>query len=479
MRLLSLMTLLLLYGCTNNYLSPDTRGMVTDDPADPWDPPCDEWYCPREESYIDFEKEMPLDELLDLALSNHPLTKQAWANARAQAYAVGASESAYWPSILGNVSLVWDEFEGGNVTDQGNSSPGIRATRYLEDLQSQVSVSYLILDFGGRSATVRSTLYGLNALNWTQNRVVQQVLLAVLQGYYNYINAKENTKAREEDLRNAQENLDSAQALYDAGIARKLDLLQAKSSKENAYLALVTAKNQIYIALGSLATALGISPETALNVQDLPDYFPVDGINLNIDELMEMAKTNRPDLAAAYAGVMQAEMNYRIAVSASMPTLSTNSNFEWSKFLTNTGIDGHEYTAALSLDFPIFSGFLYKNQIRQAGETIKAVKANFDNLESFALLDVITGYYNFRTAAESLVYSDKYLEFSQEAYDLSLSMYKNGTGSMLDLLAAQATLADARSQKINNRTAWAVSLFNIAFATGTLDLNFVKEELHE
>ena len=479
MRKIPLMALLLFGGCTNNYLTPDTRQMVTDGPAEPWDPACEEWYCPRDPNYIDYDKEMPLDQLLDLALSNHPLTRQAWATARAQAYAVGAAESAYWPTIDGNVSLIWDEFEGGNVTDQGNSSVGTPITRWLEDLQSQVSVSYLILDFGGRSATVRATLYALDALNWTQNRTVQQVLLAVLQWYYSYINARENAKARAEDLKNAQENLDSAQALYNAGIARKLDLLQAKSSRENAYLALVTAKNQIGIALGSLTTALGISPDTGLNIADIPDHFPVDGIHLNLDELMETAKTNRPDLAAAYAGILQAEMNYKSAVSASLPTLSTTSNFEWSKFLTNAGIDGHEYTAALSLDFPIFSGFLYQNQIRQASETVRAVKANFDNLESLALLDVVTGYYNFLTAQESMVYSDKYLEFSQEAYDLSLSMYKNGTGSMLDLLAAQATLADARSQKINNRTGWAISLFNIAFATGTLDMNFVKEELHD
>lgn len=479
MRKTLFLTLLLLSGCTNNYLSPDTRGMVTDEPAAPWDPCCDEWYCPRETNYIDLAQEMPLDALLDLALSNHPLTKQAWANARAQAYAVGAAESIYWPTIDGSVALIWDEFMGGNVTDEGNSSVGTVQTRYLEDLQSQVNVSYLILDFGGRSATVRSTLYALNALNWTQNRVVQQVLLGVLQGYYNYINARENAIAREDDLKNAQENLDSAQALFDAGLARKLDLLQAKSSRENAYLALVTAKNNVNIALGGLATALGVSPETALRIQNLPDYFPDTDIGMSVEELMEMAKTNRPDLAAAYAGILQAEMEYNVAVSASLPTLNSDLNFEWSKFLTNSGVDGHEYTAALSLNFPIFSGFLYQNQIKQAGATIRAVQANYDNLESLALLDVVTSYYNFLTAKESLIYSDKYLEFSQEAYDLSLSMYRNGTGSMLDLLAAQSTLADARSQKINNRTAWAVSLFNIAFATGTLDMNFVQEELHE
>lgn len=493
--------LLLLVSCSNYILDPVLRDQSSNSPGELWDPNESSWYCPRTAEISSSEiltntKEFDIAALLNMALENHPATKQAWAQARAEAFAVGAAESSYYPAFTGSESVVIDDFNssGSNVSSSGRvvgggendplgtqlqndqSQGGFGSTK---SLVSNLSISYLILDFGGREASVKSTRYALESLNWTQNRTIQQVIFNVLQGYYLYIDSKEILKAKREDLKNAEVNLNSAETLYQVGIGRRLDFLQAKSNLANSRLAVVTAESQVKINLGGLAVALGMSPSATLEVKDLPEYFPVKKMTEEVDELMAIAKRNRPDLAAAYALILQKKMDYLSAVSSSLPTLNANVNLQNVYYFSNSGRTGNNVNGVLSLNFPIFNGFLYANLIKQAQENIKAAKANFDNIESLALLDVILGYYNFISAKESVEVSQEYLVYAQEAYDLALATYQTGTGTMLDLLSAQASLSDARSQKIHSKTSWATSLFNIAYVTGVLNTLFVVKEMRE
>jgi outer membrane protein TolC len=166
------------------------------------------------------------------------------------------------------------------------------------------------------------------------------------------------------------------------------------------------------------------------------------------------------------------------AISAAWPTITANVNLQGTDYIYPKFPSTHLYETVISLNVPIFSGFLYMNQIRQTKENVKTAKESFRIAENNALLDVVTSYYNFKTAKESLEYSEEFLKYAQEAYALASEGYREGTASILDLLTSWSTLSDAKAQKIQARTQLAFSLFNIAFATGSLDLSLVREQLH-
>jgi outer membrane protein len=52
---------------------------------------------------------------------------------------------------------------------------------------------------------------------------------------------------------------------------------------------------------------------------------------------------------------------------------------------------------------------------------------------------------------------------------VALGRYKAGVGSVLDLLTAQAALADARAQQVLARLEWNTSLAQLAHDAGVLD----------
>ena len=104
------------------------------------------------------------------------------------------------------------------------------------------------------------------------------------------------------------------------------------------------------------------------------------------------------------------------------------------------------------MNVPIFTGWLYENQIASAKENACSALAAWKLTELNVLLDVVTAYNAYTTAVQSVEYSDEYLKYSQEAYDAALLGYRMGANSIVDVLNAQMTLSNARSQWIQTRT---------------------------
>jgi outer membrane protein TolC len=62
------------------------------------------------------------------------------------------------------------------------------------------------------------------------------------------------------------------------------------------------------------------------------------------------------------------------------------------------------------------------------------------------------------------------LASAQQSSEVALGRYKAGVGTVLDLLAAQSALADARAQRVQARLAWSVSLAQLTHDAGLLDV---------
>jgi outer membrane protein len=485
-------------GCSNFDPDPECIGEISPKPGKQWEPAFNPWYCENKKiiptysglKFPKIDEEADVGAIIDFALANHEVTQEAWANAKAAAYNYRAQQSTLFPTVDWIGSWIARDVSGppanagglgtGGGATGATGTGGTTGSTQLgktESIDSRFFISYLLLDFGGRSAAIEVTLHALEAANWSQNKQIQNVIINIMQKYYSYIYSRELLVARQDDLKNATVNMESAQALYESGVGTRIDFLQAKASVENAKLAEISAANDVDLFLGELAIGLGLPPETQLQVKNLPSQFPVDEVGVNLNELLEKMAANRPDLAAAYADFLRAKANLKVQMSDGMPYLSTEINVENTKFVYNSNAKTHFYDVAVKLTIPIFTGFLHKNRIKQATEQVKQAYFHYDNVESQASLEVLQAYYQFLTAKESILSTEEFLKFSEEAYEISLGSYKAGVGNILSLFTSQTALSNARAQKIQARTNWAVSLFNMAFATGTLDTNFLSEKL--
>src|SRR5437870_2904273 len=279
---------------------PGVRGVAGTAPA-----PNVFWTPPRERPVQDTTRPAPalpaelgqrvqglqLTDVIDVALRNNSATAAAWADARAAAASYGAAKGQYYPTISID----------GSVTAIKTVPSAGRAAVKQQFYGPTLNLSWLLLDFGGRSGSIGEAREALLAADWTHNATLQGVVLAVQGAYFQYLGTKALLAAQQTTLKEAQTNLQAAQQRHQVGLATIADELQAKTALSQAQLALEFTEGQLQSTRGALALSMGLPANVPYDIELPPDTTPPLGIMESVDTLIDRAVRERPDLAAARA----------------------------------------------------------------------------------------------------------------------------------------------------------------------------------
>lgn len=427
-------------------------------------------------------KAWSLVDVVDQALCHNPQTRQAWANARFQATQLGVAEAAYLPTL--NLSVPLSRSHNTAGSGFSNSIPvavpgsgtgtGTSAFRQADitRVAPTLSLNYLLFDFGGREAKVETARRTLEAANWSHAAALQTVLFSAIQAYYQLFAANAALEAAESSEKSNEEALKAASYRYEVGAAALADKLQAQTAYAQAKVNRQTAAGNARVALGTLANAMGLQPGGSLNIEPPASQGPDEARERDVQALIEEAKVARPDLAAAEAQVKAAEAGIQSARSGSLPTLSLIGNYTYADSIGLQSISS--WMVGVQVAVPLFTGFANTYQIHAAEEQVAVQAANRDKLDQAIALDVWRAYFNLQTARETLFSTEDLLASAIQGEAVALGRYKAGAGNIVELLNAEASLANARFQRVQAQYNWRIGKAQLAQAVGRLDLGAVK-----
>jgi outer membrane protein TolC len=398
-----------------------------------------------------------LADVVDIALRNNPVTRTAWLEALSAAAELGSTRSAYYPRL----DLTID------ATRTQQSALGGQFDFLQSSYGPTVDLSWLVLDLGGRAADAEDARLGLLAADWTHSAVVQNVILGVQQTFVLYLNSKAQLEAARTNVAQAQTALSAAEARHDAGLATIAEVLQAKTALSQEQLAVDRLSGSVLALRGALATAMGLPASTPYDVGNLPAELPLELATATVEELIEGARAARPDLAAARLEAEQAEARIRSARAQGLPVLSLGASASRIYYDPSTYADyGDSWSARLMLGVPLFTGFETKYSTEKAKQDAAASVSRADTLEQQVILEVWTSYYGLKTATQLVSTTRDLLASAEQSERVAMGRYREGVGTILDLLAAQAALADARAEEILARSSWFYALAQLAHDTG-------------
>ncbi|HSA95993.1 MAG TPA: TolC family protein [Acidobacteriota bacterium] len=446
-----------------------TMGSITkgtaDSPAHSWAPPAGKNPAPSAAlaPVVPAELQAPgrawtLDEIVDIGLANNPQSRAAWNAARVASAAATAALGAYLPEIDANVTAAKQKavFAGGQfIVDQTTLTPA-------------ATLRLLLFDFGGREASVRAARRALEAANWTHNSVLQTVLLRIESAYYQYLTAKALLEAQEVTRKGAEANHEAAQVRHQAGVATVADVLQAKTGLSAIDLEIVATRGLIQTLHGALASAMGLPAATPFEVSEkLPDAIDFACVDEQIELCIQDALAKRPDLAAARAQAREAEEGVRKARSTFFPTLSLSGDIGRIYYKGRPNSNPF-YAISVSLGLPFLFGF-QEYAVLAAKAQAEAARDEATGLGREVELQVWTSYYGLKTAEQEIATARDLLASAQASYDVALGRYKEGVGSILDLLSAQSLLENGRVENVRARSDWFQALVQFAHDTGALE----------
>ncbi len=413
------------------------------------------------------DKPYNLAEVVQRALCNNPQTREAWANAQAQAEQVGIARSAYLPTF--NMGV--------NPSLNKNSSLLSRLQGAGSSVYSQTStsltLSLLLYDFGARRAALENAEQTLKALNETGDATMQGVFLAAVQDYYQLFAAHAVLEASIEAEKSGRESYDAASTRNRVGTATPADALQAKTALEQAVLNRITAQGNEKIAEGTLANAMGLDAGSPIRIEPPGSLEDEGKFSGRVDSLMEEAKKIRPDLLAAKAQLEAAKANVLAAEATGSPTITLSAS---QNYTHSSVYDPYSGTSlGLAINFPIFTGFNTTYRMRAAKAQVEASRAQVEKISRQVTLDVWRAYQNLVTATETLKSTEVLLSSAIQAERVALGRYKAGVGIIVDLLTAQSALASARQQRAQALYTWQIDKAILAQAMGNLNALPAKE----
>lgn len=413
---------------------------------------------------IDSEKAYSLAELIDLAEAHNPATRVAWEGARAEAAALGIARSELYPT-LSAVALAG--------VDRTEVPLGTRFYRHTDPFdQVTLNLNYTIFDFGSRRGRIAAESARLLAANFLFNDVHRKLIFQVQEAYYRLLNSSAQDAAARVSLANAQAVQQAAEERLRNGLATLPDVLEARSATAQSQYNLQAVLGAEEDARGDLATALGAPAATMLHIEPLSEAPTPESVGETVEQAIDRALQQRPDLQAEFAGIRQSEAQRKEARAAYFPTL----NFKASPSAQSLYLEqqtlrwGHtaDLTGgmSLSLSWTVFDGGARRGRLMQAeAQTRKAkaqVSAATDSIED----EVWSAYSNLNTAFRQREAATALLDSATQSYAAALESYENGVRNLLDVTAAQKVLAEARSADILARTQVLTALADLAFRCG-------------
>jgi outer membrane protein len=404
-----------------------------------------------------FGDPLSLAELIDIALKNNPETEKVWSNVNRAKAAVGLAKSGEYPHLNAQGTLNHArevKFPNG---------PNTVFTSYGGEL----NLNYLLFDFGETRAAVKVTKEALQSAKWWADFAIQKIISEVAAHYYEYLNAFQLLQTRESSLQDVKTILGATDELCHAGLRSANDFITAKAAAAEIQMNLAQQRSAVAIAHARLLISLGLPVETELHVQTSPEGMQNPLFKEGIAALIKSAEGSRADLMAKQAALSEMHANVNRARLAPLPKLRLLGQGGWLEYGKHRG-NGYNYSAGLALDVPLFQGFEYSYQKRQALADAEITSAELKQLQNAIALEVLS-YCEMAKAAEvSMQYSEEFFNEAFKSYDCSVEGYKAGLINIFDLLQSQRFLADARNKKAQARTEWLVSLAQLAFSTGSL-----------
>lgn len=203
----------------------------------------------------------------------------------------------------------------------------------------------------------------------------------------------------------------------------------------------------------------------------MPDVPAADSAHMvtqSVDSLIAFAVRNRPELGQARAQAEAAASQIRVARSGYFPTLALSGSTANQGSNVST-FAGHSYSLNVGISIPVFNGFSNQYDAAAASENYQAALARTEQTRQQVIQQVFTSYYTLRTATDRVRTSRDLLASATQSETVARERYKEGVGSIVDLLVAQSALANARAQEIDSRWQWRTALAQLSHDVGVLD----------
>jgi outer membrane protein TolC len=414
-------------------------------------------------SELERRRPYSLPELIDIAQSSNPTTRNAWNDARNAALVAGIAESTFLPLVSAGIVQGWQQFHNENSALGTTLANNFTAQGNIEVL----SIQWLLFDFGERAALVDAAKQGSAISNIAFTAAHQKVIYDVSLAFYANAAARAHLASATKSLKDAEGVQAAAEDRNKRGIGTVVEVAQTRQSTAEARLAQVQSDGAAQNSYLALISAMGISPLTVLPIADISRRKLPSTMTMPIERFVSTALAQRPDVLTGYAAQLASVANLRAAQAAFFPKVffaGNGTRLSGSLNVTaipgvdqqlpivnlpgnQLGVSGTQFgtIALVGATMPLYDGGVHAALLEQARDKVDKADTTLTQIRNEAVRQIIQARNTLKTSLSAYAASTALAAAGQTTFDAALAAYRNGVGSITDVTSAERQLLVAKN----------------------------------
>src|SRR5216684_2566943 len=375
--------------------------------------------------------------------------------ARQDRYQAGA---ALLPSVTFNNQALYTQLNKSGVTFIANNA----AHEYVSQANVHEAIDLVSISAFRRAASAAAVAKAKAEI------ASRGLVVTVVQSYYAVAAAQLKLEAAKKTGDEGDRFLKLTQQLEQGGEVAHSDVIKAELQMQERRRQLLEA--QLGLLNARLDFAVLIFPDFNDNfelAEDLHAAVPLP----TLAEVQQRAARDNPDLRAALAAVQQAGHDVTGARGGYLPSLSFDYwyGIDAQQFAVN-GSNGSNLgsSAAATVNIPIWNWGATQSRVKQAELRRTQAQRELSLAQRRLVAEIKSLYAEADTALNELSGLSRGAELSAEGLRLTTLRYKGGEATVLEVVDAQSTFAQANAAYQDGAVRYRVALANLQTLTGVL-----------
>ncbi len=296
--------------------------------------------------------------------------------------------------------------------------------------------------------------------------VRNEIAFSAKEAYYRALLARQVVEIQKRSLQQAQSHLEEVQKKLSQGTVSRFDLLRAQVEVKNRQPALISAENDLSLAMQDLKRVLAMEGQPDPVLTDTLAYVPDE---LDEETAVAEAFAGRPEILSLQLNVSGREKLLSLERANRLPSLGLFGEVLFQGEANDDPLDPFDRNhravssaAGIALTVPIFDGFRTKARIQQARADLSRAEHQLDQARNAVRLEVVKAVKDVKALRRAYESQTATVSLAEETYAIAQTRFHNGLSTQLELTDADLALAQAR---VN----YATTLYQYDVALAVLD----------
>ena len=306
-------------------------------------------------------------------------------------------------------------------------------------------LSQTILNFRSLNNS-KASAQSVQAAEFSFRDARDTVVLVVATLYMQAVAAASRIEAAKAQLATAETLFRQATDMKAAGVVPAIDVLRAQVELQSQRQRFIAYENEFEKGKLQLVRVIGLPDGQEIRlITPLPTNHSED---FGTEELIQKAYHTRMDYRGLEARVRTAEYVRKAAHSGLFPSLSFHGDY--GTLGQAPGSSHGTYLAAVSLNFPIFSGGRIRGEELEADAFLARQRAQLEELKARIGFEVRSALLDLKSASDRVEVNQSAVDLAKQQDFQARDRFTAGVANNLEVVQAQEALARANDNYISS-----------------------------